>query len=82
MRVIWTPEAEQDRDDIWNYIAADNPVAATLMDELFSDAAAKLFTYPMLGRMGKIPGTREPVACQSRAYLGQSARKESRPRLL
>ena len=50
MRVIWTPEAEQDRDDIWNYIAADNPVAATLMDELFSDAAARLVTYPMLGR--------------------------------
>ncbi len=61
MRVIWTPEAEQDRDDIWNYIAADNPVAATLMDELFSDAAARLVSYPMLGRIGKIPGTRELV---------------------
>ncbi|SCX46766.1 type II toxin-antitoxin system RelE/ParE family toxin [Nitrosospira sp. Nsp1] len=61
MRVIWTPEAEQDRDDIWNYIAADNPVAAILMDELFSDAAARLVTYPMLGRIGKISGTRELV---------------------
>jgi addiction module RelE/StbE family toxin len=61
VRVIWTPEAEHDRDDIWNYIAADNLVAATLMDELFSDAAARLVTYPMLGRIGKIPGTRELV---------------------
>ena len=34
MRVIWTPEASQDRDDIWNYIAADNPYAAADMDEL------------------------------------------------
>ena len=61
MRVIWTPEAEQDRDDIWNYIAADNLVAATLMDKLFSDAAARLVTYPMLGQIGRIPGTRELV---------------------
>lgn len=61
MRVIWTPEAEQDRDDIWNYISADNPVAATFMDELFSDVAVRLVSYPMLGRIGKIPGTRELV---------------------
>jgi toxin ParE1/3/4 len=62
VRVIWTPEAEQDRDDIWNYLAADNLVAATLMDELFSDAAARPGSYPMLGRVGKIPGTRELVS--------------------
>lgn len=28
MSVIWTPEAEQDRADVWDYIAADNPLAA------------------------------------------------------
>ena len=61
MRVIWTPEAEQDRDDIWDYIAAENPEAAVKMDELFSDMAARLTTYPMLGRPGRIPGTRELV---------------------
>lgn len=61
MRVIWTTEAEQDRDDIWNYIAADNLSAATLMDELFSSAAARLGSHPLLGRPGKIPGTRELV---------------------
>ncbi len=31
-------EAEQDRDDIWDNIATDNPRASTGMDELFSDA--------------------------------------------
>lgn len=61
MRVLWTLEASQDREDIWNYIAADNPHAAADMDELFSDAALKLATYPMLGRLGKVPGTRELV---------------------
>jgi len=24
VKVIWTPEAEQDRADIWDYIEADN----------------------------------------------------------
>jgi plasmid stabilization system protein ParE len=46
VRVVWSPEAEQDRDDIWHYIAADNPQAAANMDELFGDAAAKLAIQP------------------------------------
>jgi addiction module RelE/StbE family toxin len=61
VRVIWTPEALQDRTDIWDYIAADNPRAAARMDELFSDAAARLADHPKLGRTGKIQGTRELV---------------------
>lgn len=40
MRVRWTPEAEQDRDDIWDHIVADDPSAAARMDLLFSEAAA------------------------------------------
>lgn len=59
MRVVWTPEAEQDRADIWDYIAADSPRSAAGMDELFSQAAARLHDYPYLGMQGKISGTRE-----------------------
>ncbi|MEW9905919.1 MAG: type II toxin-antitoxin system RelE/ParE family toxin [Candidatus Symbiodolus clandestinus] len=40
MKVIWTPEAEQDCAAIWDYIARDNPQAATWMDMLFSNAFA------------------------------------------
>ncbi|RWM05822.1 MAG: type II toxin-antitoxin system RelE/ParE family toxin [Mesorhizobium sp.] len=65
MRVVWTPEAEQDRADIWDYIAADNAAAAARMDQLFSDAAAKLADFPRLGRIGKIPGTRELIPHES-----------------
>lgn len=61
MRVIWTPEAQQDRADVWDYIAADNPHAAARMDELFSDAAARLADHPKLGKPGKISGTRELI---------------------
>lgn len=59
MNVIWTPEAEQDRLEIWDYIATDNPTAAARMDALFEEAAETLATYPKLGKAGKIAGTRE-----------------------
>lgn len=65
MTVVWTLEAEQDRADIWDYIAADNPVAAVRMDELFSDAAARLAKHPKIGRTGKISGTRELIPHES-----------------
>ena len=65
MSVVWTPQALRDRADIWDYIAADNPGAAVRMDELFSDAASRLTLHPMLGRPGKIPGTRELVPHES-----------------
>ncbi|CAG1004591.1 Toxin RelE2 [Methylophilaceae bacterium] len=65
MSVIWTPEAEQDRADVWDYIAADNPQAAARMDELFSDAADRLAKHPKLGKPGKISGTRELIPHES-----------------
>ena len=61
MRIIWTPEAQQDRADVWDYIAADNLQAAARMDELFSDAVATLMTNGKLGRPGRITGTRELI---------------------
>ncbi len=65
MSVIWTPEAQQDRADVWDYIATDNPYAAIRMDKLFSDAAARLAEYPKLGQSGKIPNTYELVPHES-----------------
>ena len=65
MRVIWTPEALQDRTDVWDYIAEDNLRAAARMDALFSDAAARLADHPKLGRSGKIRGTRELIPHES-----------------
>lgn len=61
MRVIWTPEAEHDRAEVWNHISNDNPHAAARMDKLFSEAAARLAEHPNLGRPGTIPETRELI---------------------
>ena len=65
MRVIWTPEASQDRIDIWNHLSTENPAAAIRMDELFSNAAERLATHPLMGKPGLIPGTRELVIHES-----------------
>ena len=65
MIVVWTPDAEQDRADIWDYIAAENPGAAARMDKVFSDAAARLAKHPKIGKTGKISGTRELVPHES-----------------
>ena len=59
MRVAWTAEAEQDRINVWEYIAGEDPLAAVRMDMLFSEAAARLADFPELGHTGRIPGTRE-----------------------
>jgi addiction module RelE/StbE family toxin len=46
---------------IIDYIAVENPNAALKMDQLFSDAVTKLGDFPLFGRAGKIPGTREVI---------------------
>jgi addiction module RelE/StbE family toxin len=63
--VIWTPEAEQDRADIWDEIASDNPAAAVRMDELFSAAAARLAAHPTMGKASQIAGAREWIPHES-----------------
>jgi len=59
--VFWAPEAEQDRADIMNYIATDNPSAAIRMDQLFGEAASRLTDHPLMGKPGHIPDTRELI---------------------
>lgn len=39
------------------------------MDELFSDAAARLAVYSQLGRHGKVPGTRELIPHPSYRFI-------------
>ncbi|PKU23192.1 type II toxin-antitoxin system RelE/ParE family toxin [Telmatospirillum siberiense] len=65
MKVRWTPEAEQDRYSVVEYIAANNPRAAIKMDELFGDSVAMLADFPLMGRVGIIPGTRELILHES-----------------
>ena len=65
MRIRWALQAEHDRADILRHIAADDVPAAIAMDELFGAAAGRLVDFPLLGRPGTVPGTRELVVHQS-----------------
>jgi plasmid stabilization system protein ParE len=61
----WTLEAIQDRDAIYDYVEADNPIAALALDELFENMAGRLVDQPGLGRPGRVAGTRDWVAHQN-----------------
>jgi len=65
VRVTWTPEAEQDRSEIFEYIASNNPRVAVRMDELFGLAASRLGSHPRMGRVGLIAGTWELIPHES-----------------
>jgi len=65
IELYWTPESIQDREAIYDYIEADNPIAALALDELFEEKADRLVDHPDLGRPGRFPGTRELVAHQN-----------------
>ena len=61
MKVVWTPEAERDRADIWRHISADNAATATRVDEAFRNTALSLRDLPSRGRPGRVAGTRELI---------------------
>lgn len=46
MKVLWTLSAEQDRADIIDFIAQDNPLAAILMDEVSPQQSADWLSIP------------------------------------
>ncbi|HQT72116.1 MAG TPA: type II toxin-antitoxin system RelE/ParE family toxin, partial [Thiobacillus sp.] len=62
MELFWTPEATQDRDEIYNYIEADNPAAALALDELFAEKAGRLVDHPGLGQAGAVRRARTATA--------------------
>jgi plasmid stabilization system protein ParE len=59
VKVRWTASARLDRLDIADHIAADSPRAAVRMDIQFSEAVETLARFPQMGRVGKVPRTRE-----------------------
>jgi plasmid stabilization system protein ParE len=73
MKVLWVPEAVQDRADIWDYLYALNPRAAIEMDRRFSDSVEHLRLNPHLGAPGLIAGTRELIPHPSYRLVYQIA---------
>jgi addiction module RelE/StbE family toxin len=61
MRVRWTRQASRRLEEIGDHIALDNPAAASRVVAAIWQKAETLGTYPLLGRVGRVQGTRELV---------------------
>lgn len=61
MKIVWTEPARKDLRDIFIYISEENPNAArTLLSEI-KERAVLLQDNPLIGRLGRVDGTRELV---------------------
>ena len=61
MRLEWSGFALEDRNVIFDFIEADSPRAAILVDERIEAASDYLTSFPEAGRPGRVTGTRERV---------------------
>ena len=61
MPIKWLRTALHNLDDHANYIAEDNPDAARRAVERVRTAVSRLAEYPNMGRIGRVPQTRELV---------------------
>jgi len=62
-RVVFTPRAQADLDDIWLYVALDNPLAADRLIDRIVDKCQGLTDYPQLG------SARPEIASDARAVV-------------
>ncbi len=61
MRLTWSRPALADRDAIFDYIEADQPRAAVIVDARTGAKIKLLEMFPQSGRRGRVAGTRELV---------------------
>ncbi len=59
MKLRYTPRAKFDLAEIHEYIAQENPRAAKRVVLIIRQAAETLLQNPLVGRMGRVTGTRE-----------------------
>lgn len=61
MRLRYRVEAASDLVAIHEYIAADNPVAASAVITRIRQSVERLLLFPKSERLGRVPGTRELI---------------------
>ena len=61
MKILWTVDAEQDRERIYDYLDERNPIAAIELDDLIREKVSLLAHNNLMGRTGQKKGTRELV---------------------
>lgn len=69
MKLRGTRLALQDLENAYDYIAGDNIQTASVIAKRIDKAARKVAMYPLIGRPGIEPGTREWVVSSTRYLL-------------
>jgi toxin ParE1/3/4 len=59
MKILWSPTAVADLAAIRSFIGQDQPVAANRIAERIQSSIQRLKVFPLSGREGREPGTRE-----------------------
>lgn len=59
MKVSWSRRALYDFDELAAYIARDSEKSAALVEARIHHEAEILSAFPLSGRIGRMPGTRE-----------------------
>ena len=77
MRVEWTGEAELNALDIADHIAIDSPSAALAQISEIRTQVDQLAHHPNLGRLGRVPGTRELVIARTPYIVAYRIEDES-----
>jgi len=60
-KIRWLHLALSDLDELMDYIAQDNPEAATKVAGEIWETTRMLSNHPAMGKPGRVPGTREMV---------------------
>ena len=61
MKLEWTQLAATDRKRFFDYLEAEHPYAASMLDERLQKQIQQLISFPESGRQGRVAGTRELV---------------------
>lgn len=65
---MWSILALEDRQAIFDYVAADRPSAAIRLDDRIRSGVVALEMFPKMGRKGRVVGSRE-LAIRQTPYI-------------
>jgi addiction module RelE/StbE family toxin len=61
MRIVWRKAAQHDLDALFDYVVERNRRAAPALCDLIEQRVGQLREFPIMGRPGRVAGTRELV---------------------
>jgi toxin ParE1/3/4 len=61
VKVLWSPRAASDLNELVDFIPADKPAAAERVGDTIYSQVERLRSTPLMGRIGMLPETRELI---------------------